>query len=136
MAAEVKGDSEPYDTINITPMVDLTFVLLLIFIIMTTASVQGVKVNLPQASSAASLAAPKTKAVTITADGNVFLDTYPVTLPELESRLASLYAADPELPVVIKGDSTVQYQLVMDVLDLTGRVGITQIGLVTQKLVK
>ena len=136
MAAEVKGESEPYDTINITPMVDLTFVLLLIFIIMTTASVQGVKVNLPQASSAASLAAPKTKAVTITAEGNIFLDTYPVTLPELESRLASLYAADPKLPVVIKGDSTVQYQLVMDVLDLTGRVGITQIGLVTQKLVK
>lgn len=136
MAAEVKGESEPYDSINITPMVDLTFVLLLIFIIMTTASVQGVKVNLPKASSAASLAAPKTKAVTITAEGNVFLDTYPVTLPELESRLASLYAADPELPVVIKGDSTVQYQLVMDVLDLTGRVGITQIGLVTQKLVK
>lgn len=136
MAAEVKGESEPYDSINITPMVDLTFVLLLIFIIMTTASVQGVKVNLPQASSAASLAAPKTKAVTITAEGNVFLDTYPVTLPELESRLASLYAADPELPVVIKGDATVQYQLVMDVLDLTGRVGITQIGLVTQKLVK
>jgi biopolymer transport protein ExbD len=134
--AEVKGDSEPYDTINITPMVDLTFVLLLIFIIMTTASVQGVKVNLPQASSSASLAAPKTKAVTITAEGNIFLDTYPVTLTELESRLASLYAADPKLPVVIKGDSTVQYQLVMDVLDLTGRVGITQIGLVTQKLVK
>jgi biopolymer transport protein ExbD len=136
MSAEVKGESEPYDDINITPMVDLTFVLLLIFIIMTTASVQGVKVNLPQASSAVSLAKPKTKAVTITAEGNIFLDTYPVTMPELESRLASLYAADPELPVVIKGDSTVQYQLVMDVLDLTGRVGITQIGLVTQKLVK
>ncbi len=136
MSAEVKGESEPYDDINITPMVDLTFVLLLIFIIMTTASVQGVKVNLPQASSAVSLAKPKTKAVTITAEGNIFLDTYPVTLPELESRLASFYAADPELPVVIKGDSTVQYQLVMDVLDLTGRVGITQIGLVTQKLVK
>lgn len=136
MSAEIKGESEPYDDINITPMVDLTFVLLLIFIIMTTASVQGVKVNLPQASSAISLAKPKTKAVTITAEGNIFLDTYPVTLPELESRLASFYAADPELPVVIKGDSTVQYQLVMDVLDLTGRVGITQIGLVTQKLVK
>lgn len=136
MSAEVKGESEPYDTINITPMVDLTFVLLLIFIIMTTASVQGVKVNLPQASSAASLAKPKTKAVTITAEGNIFLDTYPVTLPELESRLASMYAIDTELPVVIKGDSTVQYQLVMDVLDLTGRIGITQIGLVTQKLVK
>lgn len=134
--AEVKDDSEPYDDINITPMVDLTFVLLIIFIIMITSSVQGIKVNLPKASNAPSLSEPKTKAVTITAEGNIFLDTYPVTLPELESRLGSLYAADPQLPVVIKGDSTVQYQLVMDVLDLTGRVGITQIGLVTQKLVK
>ncbi len=136
MAGDVKGDNEPYDDINITPMVDLTFVLLLIFIIMTTASVQGVKVNLPQASNTPSLAEPKTKAVTITAEGNIYLDTYPVTMAELESRLASLYGADPELPVVIKGDATVQYQLVMDVLDLVGRVGITHLGLVTQKLVK
>ncbi len=136
MAADIKGDNEPYDDINITPMVDLTFVLLLIFIIMTTAAVQGIQVNLPQASSAPSLEVPKTKAVTITGDGTIFLDTYPVTLAELEARLASFYAADPTLPVVIKGDSTVQYQTVVDVLDLVGRIGITQIGLVTQKLVK
>jgi len=136
MAAEVKGDNEPYDDINITPMVDLTFVLLIIFIIMTTAAVQGIQVNLPQASNAPPLEEPKTKAVTITADGTVFLDTYPVTMQELESRLTSLHAADPGLPVVIKGDSTVQYQLVIDVLDMCGRIGITQIGLVTQKLVK
>lgn len=136
MSAELKDDNQPYDDINITPMVDLTFVLLIIFIILTTASVQGIKVNLPQASNAPSLAEPKTKAVTITADGTIFLDTYPVTMQELESRLATFYAADPKLPVVIKGDSTVQYQLVVDVLDLCGRIGITQIGLVTQKLVK
>ncbi len=136
MSGDVKGDSEPYDDINITPMLDLAYVLMIMFIIMTTAAIQGVEVNLPQASSAASLAEPKTKAVTITAEGTIFLDTYPVTLQELEARLASYYAADPELPVVIKGDSTVQYQLVMDVLDLVGRTGITQIGLVTAKLVK
>jgi biopolymer transport protein ExbD len=136
MAADLRDDNEPYDDINITPMLDLAYVLLIIFIIMTTAAIQGVQVNLPQASNVQSLAEPKTKAITITADGTIFLDTYPVTLDELESRLASYYAADPQLPVVIKGDSTVQYQLVMDVLDLTGRTGITQIGLVTQKLVK
>ena len=136
MAADVKGDNEPYDDINITPMVDLTFVLLIVFIIMTTAAVQGVQVNLPQASNAPSLEEPKTKAVTITADGTLFLDTYPVTMQELESRLTSFYAADPSLPIVIKGDATVQYQLVIDVLDMAGRIGITQIGLVTQKLVK
>lgn len=136
MAADIKGDNEPYDDINITPMVDLTFVLLIIFIIMITSAAQGIQVNLPQASNAPPLEEPKTKAVTITADGTVFLDTYPVTMQELESRLTSLHAADPGLPVVIKGDSTVQYQLVIDVLDMCGRIGITQIGLVTQKLVK
>lgn len=134
--ADVKDDSEPYDDINITPMVDLTFVLLIIFIIMTTAAVQGVKVNLPQASKQPSIAESKTKAITITGDGTIYLDTYPVTMGELESRLASFYAADPSLPVVIKGDATVQYQTVIEVLDLVGRIGITQVGLVTQKLVK
>jgi len=136
MAGATKDDNEPYDDINITPMLDLAYVLLIIFIIMTTAAVQGVKVNLPKASAAPSLAEPKTKAVTITATGQLYLDTYPVTLGELESRLAGYRAQDPELPVVLKGDATVQYQLVMEVLDLLGRLNINQVGLVTQKLVK
>ena len=134
--ADVKTDADPYDDINITPMVDLTFVLLIIFIIMTTAAVQGIKVNLPQASSQPSLAESKTKAITVMADGTIYLDTYPVSLSELESRLASYYAADPSLPVVIKGDAMTQYQSVMEVLDLVGRTGITHVGLVTLKLVK
>jgi biopolymer transport protein ExbD len=134
--ADVKSDAEPYDDINITPMVDLTLVLLIIFIIMTTASIQGITINLPKASRQPSLAESKTKAITVTADGTIYLDTYPVTLSELETRLAGYYAADPSLPVVIRGDSVVQYQSVMDVLDLVGRVGISQVGLVTQKLVK
>ncbi len=136
MASAGPGDNEPYDDINITPMLDLAYVLLIIFIIMTTASVQGLKVNLPQASAAPSLAKPKTKAVTITAEGQLYLDTYPMTLEELELRLGQLKAADPELPVVVKGDAAVQYQKVMEVLDMIGRLQITQLGLVTQKLVK
>jgi biopolymer transport protein ExbD len=136
MASAGPGDNEPYDDINITPMLDLAYVLLIIFIIMTTASVQGITVNLPQASAAPSLAKPKTKAVTITAEGQIYLDTYPVTIAELEQRLGQLKAADPELPVVVKGDAAVQYQKVMEVLDMIGRLQITQLGLVTQKLVK
>jgi biopolymer transport protein ExbD len=136
MSEGPKGDNEPYDDINITPMLDLAYVLLLIFIIMTTASVQGIKVDLPKASKAPSLAQPKTKAITVTADGQIFLDTYPVTMDELQSRLSTLRAADPELPVVIKGDAAVQYQKVVEVLDLCGRLDITKIGLVTAKLVK
>jgi len=83
--ASAHDDNEPYDEINITPMLDLAYVLLVIFIIMTTASVQGIKVNLPKASDTPSLAKPKTKAITISDTGQVYLDTYPVTLDELPS---------------------------------------------------
>jgi biopolymer transport protein ExbD len=133
---KAQADNEPYDEINITPMLDLAYVLLVIFIIMTTAAVQGIAVNLPKASDAPSIAKPQTKAITVTGDGTIYLDTYPVTLEQLESTLLQYKAVNPELPVVVKGDSQVQYQLVVDVLDLLGRLDITQIGLVTQKLVK
>lgn len=134
--AELREDNEPYDDINITPMLDLAYVLLVIFIIMTTATVQGIQVNLPKASNTPSLAKPKTKAVTIDANGQVYLDTYPVTMSELEIRLRGFKAITPDLPVVIKGDARIQYEKVIEVMDLCGRLDITQLGLVTQKLVK
>lgn len=130
---QVNDDDKPYDDINITPMLDLAYVLLVIFIIMTTASVQGIKVNLPKASSSASLAKPQTKAITINNNGDIFLDAYPVTLQELENRLRTQKALTPEFPVIVKGDATVQYQKVMDVLDLLRRLDLNQVGLVTGK---
>jgi biopolymer transport protein ExbD len=133
---QVQAENEPYDDINITPMLDLAYVLLVIFIIMTTASVQGIKVNLPKASAAPSLAKPTTKAITIAENGQVYLDAYPVTIPELEERLRQLKAVNPDFPVVIKGDAKIQYDKVIEVLDLMGKLDITQLGLVTQRLVK
>jgi biopolymer transport protein ExbD len=136
MAGKVQTENEPYDEINITPMLDLAYVLLVIFIIMTTASVQGIKVNLPKASNAPSLAKPTTKAVTITETGQIFLDAYPVTMEELEARLRQQKAVTPEFPVVIKGDARIQYEKVIEVLDLMGRLDITQLGLVTARITK
>jgi len=131
-----RDDSDIYDEVNVTPLLDLSYVLLIIFIILTTATVQGIKVNLPKASSTPSLAEPKTKAITITGDGTVYLDTYPVSMTELESLLRQYKAVTPDLPVIVKADATIQYQRVVDVLDLVGRLEITQLGLVTKKLVK
>ena len=129
------ADDKSFDDINVTPMVDLYLVLLLIFIIMTTAGVQGVKVNLPSANSKPAtqkLDAPKTQAVTIDASGNIKLNATVVTLPDIESRLGALVSATPDIPVVVRGDRSNQYQLIMDVLDVLGRVGVTQIALATQ----
>src|SRR6267378_157232 len=103
MAGSV-GEKDVYDEINITPMLDLAYVLLIIFIILTTA-------------------------ISITADGTLYLDTFPVTMTELENLLRQYKAAKPDLPVIIKADSTIQYQKVVDVLDLMGRLEISQLGL-------
>jgi biopolymer transport protein ExbD len=130
------GDRDAYDEINITPMLDLAYVLLIIFIILTTATVQGIQVNLPKASAQPSLAESKTKAISVTADGTIYLDTFPVTLDELERLLRQYKGATPDLPVVVKADSALQYQRVVDILDLLGRLEITRVGLVTQRLVK
>ena len=133
---KTQAENEPYSDINITPMLDLAYVLLVIFIIMTTATVQGIRVNLPKASVAPSLAKPQTKAITVAADGTIYLDTFPVTMDQLETRLRQYKSVNPALPVVIKGDAAVQYEKVIQVLDLMGRLDITQLGLVTQRLVK
>jgi biopolymer transport protein ExbD len=133
---QVQSDSKPYDDINITPMLDLAYVLLVIFIIMTTATVQGMKVNLPKASAAPSLAQQTTKAITVTNDGKIFLDTVPVTLAELEQRLVQQRALTPEFPIVLRGDSQTQYQNVVDVLDLLGRLNFNQVGMATKPLVR
>ena len=97
-------DDKPYDDINITPMLDLAYVLLVIFILMCTAAVQGLKADLPQGSKGTrSLAERKVRAITINTEGKVFLDTSPVTLTELEARLAQIKAENPNVPIVVKG---------------------------------
>lgn len=133
---KINDENEPYDEVNVTPMLDLAYVLLIIFIILTTATVQGIKVNLPKASEAPSLAQSRTKAISITGDGTIYLDTFVVSTDELESLLRQYKAVDPTLPVIVKADSNVAYQRVVDVLDMLGKLEITQIGLVTQRVVK
>ena len=129
---KAQAANKPYDDINITPMLDLAYVLLVIFIIMTTASVQGIKVNLPRASSAPSLAKPKTVAISINNQGKIFMDAVPVaSIDELKARLTQRKAQDPNFPVVVKGDAQVQYKSVVDVLEVASELNL-QVGLATQ----
>ena len=67
-------------------------------------------------------------------DGSIFLDAYPVTMQQLRSTLAQYKSANPNLPVVLKGDAATQYQTIMDVLELAKSLDITEIGLVTKRV--
>jgi biopolymer transport protein ExbD len=126
-------EDKPYDEINITPMLDLAYVLLVIFILMTTATVQGIKASLPRGSNAPkSNAEKKVKAITVDNSGKIFYEREEVTLAGLESRLTDAKAANPNVPVIIKGDSATQYQCVTDVLGVVVKLDITQVGLATK----
>ena len=133
---QTRSDSDIYDQVNLTPLMDLAWCLLIIFMVMATAAVQGIMVDLPRASAAPSLAKPKTHSISITDDGRIYLDTSAVTITELEQKLAAYKAEVPDLPIVVRADAHVQYQHVVEVLDVTKRLQITQLGLVTQRLVK
>ncbi|MEW5802453.1 MAG: biopolymer transporter ExbD [bacterium] len=128
--------SAAYTEINITPLMDLAWNLLVVFIVAITATVQGIKVNLPTASNSPSMAKPKTKAISITAEGSIYLDTFRVTMEELETRLRQYKAADPDLPIIIKGDEKIAYKSIIEVLNILAKLEINQLGLVTQKVVK
>jgi biopolymer transport protein ExbD len=127
-------EDKAYDDINITPMLDLAYVLLVIFILMCTASVQGIKVNLPHASNAPSkpLTQPHTQAITVNNEGKYALNTEPMTLDQIRQHLSDAKAANPEVNVVIRGDAQTQYQAIMDVIAVVGNLGISEIGLATK----
>ncbi|MBB32016.1 MAG: biopolymer transporter ExbD [Pseudoalteromonas distincta] len=136
MASRITPDDEDdaaVDSINITPLVDVLMVVLVMFILTATAQVAGIQVDLPKASSSVSLSQPKTKAISINDSGQVFLDAYPVTITELEDRLRTEKALNPDFPLIVRGDAAVQYQKVVEVLDLLRQLELSKVGLVTGK---
>lgn len=130
----MEEESKPFDDINVTPLLDLSWTLLIIFILMTTAAVQGTRVDLPKANKAETLSKPRTKAITVNEEGHIYLDTLPVSIEELELRLADERTRDPDFPVVIRGGDLVHYQSIIQVVDVLGRVGVEKVGLATQPL--
>ncbi|MQY51008.1 biopolymer transporter ExbD [Rhodocyclus tenuis] len=131
---QIQSESKPYDSINVTPMLDLAYVLLVIFIIMTTASVQGLSIDLPKPSNKPVTEKHDLKIIQILPDGSLHLNGAGVSVGELEIQLKSALARDPKTAVVLKGDPAVNYARVVEVLDLTGAMGIGSVGLITARI--
>ncbi len=89
---------------------------------MTSASVQGAKVDLPKVERHAEPGAAEDQGHQRVRRRTVFLDAIPVSLSEQDSKLRDAKAVTPDLPVIIKGDRATQYDKIMSVLDLCGRV--------------
>jgi biopolymer transport protein ExbD len=130
---QVQTDSKPYDTINVTPMLDLAYVLLVVFILMTTASIQGLTISMPKPSNKPATEQHEMKVVQVTASGAVLINGVGVSLPELEAQLKAAQARDAKMSVAIKGDARTQYAKVIAVIDLCNSLGVNM-GLVTARI--
>jgi biopolymer transport protein ExbD len=130
---QVHNDSKPYDTINVTPMLDLAYVLLVVFILMTTASIQGLTISLPKPSNKPNPEQHELKVVQVTAAGAVLINGVGVSLNELQTQLKAAQARDPKMSVAIKGDGHAQYAKVIAVIDLCNGLGVNM-GIVTARI--
>jgi biopolymer transport protein ExbD len=131
---QVQNDAQPYDTINITPMLDLAYVLLVIFILMTTAGVQGLTMNLPKPSNKPSTEKHDLKIVQVQESGAVTINGVGVSSAELEKQLLTAKSQDPKFNVMIKGDARAPYAGVVGVIDLVNKLEIENVGLVTGRI--
>lgn len=120
--------------LNITPLLDLVFVLLVIFIITTPQLVNNLEMTLPSGKPPPQTDQPKPKINRILVDdtGQAFLNDVAYTTTGLKQELSQMKDADPELAVVVKGSDEVAYQGMVNVLDVLQQLDITKVGLTTQ----
>lgn len=117
--------------LNVTPMLDLAFVLLIIFIITTPLMENSIEVDLPTATLAETTKAepPVIKTVNVNRKGQIFLEAKAISAVQLERELAQLKKAEPNLAVVVRADKEIKYQLLIDVFEALQKAQVTRMGL-------
>jgi biopolymer transport protein ExbD len=120
--------------LNITPLLDLAFVLLVIFIITTTPIVNDLDLNLPAASSHPKDPPRKANYITVEAGGKLWLNKKAVNLAELQQTLIGLRMDDPDLSVIVRGDSKTRYRQIRAVLDACQQANVVKVDLATEPL--
>jgi biopolymer transport protein ExbD len=120
--------------LNITPLLDLGFVLLVIFIITTTPIVNDMDVKLPAAAQRQKEPPRKANYVTVDTAGTIYLNRKEVTLDGLLQELIQYRVDDPDLSVIVRGDSKTKYQYIVNILDRLQQANIVKVDLATEPL--
>jgi biopolymer transport protein ExbD len=127
-----RGHSTMHE-LNITPLLDLVFVLLVIFIITTPQMMNNLEMTLPSPKPPPpTQEKPKINKINVAADGQITLNDRHVSVPELKTGLQQLKVTDPDLKVVVKGADNADYQNMIAVLDVLQQLDISKVGLATE----
>jgi biopolymer transport protein TolR len=117
--------------INVTPFVDVMLVLLIIFMVTAPMMIQGVDVALPETTAEALPAQKENLIVTIDSDGQVYINTYPVTIESLKQKLSSILKGRGEREVYLRADKKIPYGNVVRVMAAIKDAGVEKLGMVT-----
>ena len=127
-----KSAHESLTELNITPLLDLGFVLLVIFIITTIPPVKDMDLKLPTAAKHEKDPPRQANYITVEAGGKIWINKKPADLAELQTILAGLRAADPGLSVIVRGDGKARYRQIRGVLDACQQANIVKVDLATE----
>jgi biopolymer transport protein TolR len=122
----------PLAEINVTPMVDVMLVLLVIFMVAAPLLTVGVPINLPKTSAAQVTEPQEPIIVSLNADGQTFIGDTAVASDDLKAQLAAMAAADPSRIVYVRGDRTIPYGTLMDLLGLVNTAGFAKVSLLAE----
>ena len=122
----------PISQINITSLVDVTMVLLIVFILVTPIMLHGINVQLPQASSGRMDVSKDAITISISKYGSLYLDNARVTYESLKKRLKIIVGSTQNTSVIIKADKSVEYGEVVKVLDIVRKSGVSKVALPTR----
>lgn len=118
--------------INITPLMDLAWVLLTVFILTMVSIVQSVELKLPETAESKEEVPNDTATVSIDAHGTVYLNDEVVEIGALQEKLKLYQYANPDLPVVLRADRQLVYDEVVKVLDVIKQAGVVNLNLATE----
>lgn len=121
----------PQPDLNLTNLMDVVFAILVVFMITAPLMTQGVKVDLPKAESAA---VDEKKSVTVSFDASrrVFVDGQETSLDAFPQAFARAWGGDPDRAVLVEGDRSVPYGLVLEAVGVVQKAGATKIGFLTE----
>ncbi len=129
MAAPIEEHGEEITGINVTPLVDITLVLLIIFMVTATYVVKdGIEVDLPRAASGGEMVAP-TLAFALDRDGKLFLDGAPATPESARAAVRAALGKSPEARALISADRAVSHGRVVELIDLVKREGLNRFAI-------